>query len=278
MLKNTVKRGIVSVRASTSGLRLLPDFLIIGAQRSGTTSLYNYLTAHPSIGHSLWKEVHYFDVNFQKGLSWYKAHFPTKVWRWYRNKRGANPYLVGESSPYYLFHPHAAKRAYALVPDARLIALLRDPVERAYSHYLYEVRKEREKRPFEQAIRDEKEIVSDETNKILTDGNHISSIHQRFSYLSRGEYEGQLKRWNNFFPRDKILVLSSEDLFRDPRQAMITVFRFLGLSPKMPLEFERFGSSKKLPMSDEARGFLREYFRSHNERLYNYLGRHLGWQ
>jgi Sulfotransferase domain len=126
-------------RMLSAGRRPLPDFLILGAQRSGTTSLYNYLAAHPLVLPAVpSKGVHYFDKHADRSLRWYRAHFPTRAQRRRREHPAGSPTVTGEGSPYYLFHPHGPARAAAAVPDARLIVMLRDPVERAYSHYQQE--------------------------------------------------------------------------------------------------------------------------------------------
>ena len=132
-----VRRGLKTVIRAvyvmpTSPLRLLPDFLILGAQRCGTTSLYNYLAQHPSVGPLvLEKGAHYFSTNYDKSLAWYRSHFPMK-WRAAAERRHGRPFVTGEGSPYYLFHPLAAQRVAKTLPHVKLLVMLRDPVERAY--------------------------------------------------------------------------------------------------------------------------------------------------
>ncbi len=115
-------------RASTHSLRLMPDFIIIGAMRGGTTSLYSYLTEHPSIGSAYMKEIHFFDVFFNKGLYWYRSQFPSSVQKYYAEHVQKRSFITGEASPYYLFHPHAPKRIAKTLPQVKLIVLLRNPV------------------------------------------------------------------------------------------------------------------------------------------------------
>ncbi len=122
-------------RRLTSGSRRLPDFIILGAQRAGTSSLYYYLSQHPQILPAVRKELHFFDDHYRRGLGWYRSQFPT---------RGARGTITGEATPYYLSHPHAPARIQRLLPQARLIVLLRNPVERAISHYFFEVSHQRE--------------------------------------------------------------------------------------------------------------------------------------
>ena len=138
-------------RVLTAPARALPDFVILGAQKAGTTSLYAYLCAHPDVRAAARKEVHYFDLNYARGATWYRSMFPLAAGL-ARERRGGRRVLVGEASPYYLFYPLAAERAGAVVPSAQLIVLLRDPVERAWSHYRHEVKAGREPLEFEAAL------------------------------------------------------------------------------------------------------------------------------
>src|SRR5579863_9235330 len=137
-------------RASTSPLRMAPDFMIIGALRGGTTSLYSYMTAHPGIGPAYMKEVHFFDVHYKKGFPWYQAQFPSLPQKYYRERVQKQRFITGEASPYYLFHPHAPKRIAKILPQVKLVVLLRNPVTRAYSHYSHEVAGGHESLSFEE--------------------------------------------------------------------------------------------------------------------------------
>ena len=155
------------LRATTYPLRLLPDFLIIGTQRGGTTSLYNYLVEHPGIGAASIKEVHFFDTpHFKQGLAWYRGHFPSAFQRYYVERSLKHGFVTGEASPYYLFHPHAPKRVAGLMPQMKLIVMLRNPVDRAYSHYHHEVAGGHEKlATFEEAIACEDERLAGEARE-----------------------------------------------------------------------------------------------------------------
>ena len=169
----------------TARLRPLPDFLIVGAQKAGTTALYAYLRRHPSITGPSWKEVSYFDRHYLRGPAWYRGNFPLR-------SRGR---IVGEASPSYLFHPDAAERAAALVPGARVIALVRDPVERAHSHYQHEVALGREPLPFEEALEREEERLAGELERMRADAGYFSHAWWNYTYLARGRYAEQLERW-----------------------------------------------------------------------------------
>ena len=200
-------------RGVTNQLRLLPDFLIIGGQRCGTSSLYYYLTEHPNITPAFTKEPHYFDEQFAKGPDWYRTQFPTVLQKQYCKSLLGRDLLTGEGTPYYLLYPHAARRAYEVVPRVKLIALLRNPVERAYSQYWIEKQAGFEEWSFEDAVMHEQERLAGEHEKMLQDENYYSHSFRHFSYLTRGIYIDQLKNWMRFFPREQMLTLKSEDLY-----------------------------------------------------------------
>jgi hypothetical protein len=149
-MRRAIKRIDRGIRLGSGRLRVLPDFIIIGGQRCGTTALFNLLGQHPCVETSHPKEVHYFDLQYARPLNWYRQHFPTMMSMRARALRGRRV-VSGEPSPYYLFHPRVPERLHDL-PGTRLIALLRNPVDRAYSHYQHEVRLGVETLPFEDAI------------------------------------------------------------------------------------------------------------------------------
>src|SRR5258706_8639865 len=140
-------------RMATNRVRLLPDFLIIGGQRCGTSSLYYYLTEYPGIISASTKETHFFDEEFGKGTGWYRAQFPTFFYKDYVRKVHKREFRTGEGTPYYILYPHAPRRIAQITPNVKLIALLRNPVERAYSQYWIEMKAKFETWSFEDAIR-----------------------------------------------------------------------------------------------------------------------------
>jgi hypothetical protein len=245
----------------------LPDFVIVGAQRCGTTFLYDLLSRHPRVEPATKKEVHYFDLHYGRGIEWYRSHFP-------RVERGS---ITGESSPYYLFHPHAAGRMVEVIPRVRLIALLRNPVERAYSGYHHEVRRGNETLGFEEAVEAEEARLRGEKKKMLVDEHYVSPNYQRFSYLSRGIYVDQLVHWSRYFPGDQMLVLKSEDLFDWLPETLGHILAFLGLPDWKPAVSDGGLEGRYPPMHPATRHRLRDYFEPHNRRLYEYLGVDFGW-
>ncbi|HSL47018.1 MAG TPA: sulfotransferase domain-containing protein [Anaerolineales bacterium] len=269
------------LRIITGGLRILPDFMIIGAQKGGTTSLYRLLEKHPSILPAAKKEVHFFDnvnYNFRNGLNWYRAHFPMLISQSYKKWMHSQSAITGEATPYYIFHPEVPARVFRATPNVKLIAMLRDPVARAYSHYHHNVRKGLEQLTFEEAIALEQERLAGESEKLQADKNFFSHNHMHYSYLSRGLYLQQLINWHRYFPKEQVLVLRSEDFFSDPIGIYQRVLNFLGL-PEWDLDqYSKHNDGGGYPtMNSETRDRLIEYFHPHNLRLQEYLGLDFGW-
>ncbi|MEY2567268.1 MAG: hypothetical protein QOE35_1797 [Actinomycetota bacterium] len=261
--------------------RVLPDALVIGAQRSGTSSLYKYLEAHPQLMPSIRKETEYFTFWFDKGDRWYRSHFPTQA-RMAAARRGGRPAQAFEATPYYLFHPHAPERAAAVVPHARLVAVLRNPVERAYSHWQHEVRGGRESLSFEEAIDAEPERVDTEERRLQNDPSYRSNRHHRFSYVGRGRYAMQLERWLAHYPREQLLVVRSEDLYADPASTFLRIVEHMGVDQWEPAEFrnhsyEGLRPEAGPPMAPATRTRLEATFEADNERLARLLERPAMW-
>lgn len=270
-----LQRGI---GLSTGRLRVLPDFIIIGAQRSGTTSLFNYLCQHPEIYPSFPKEVHYFSNNYDKGLGWYRSHFPLASQKKKIERDGKQKFITGEATPYYLSHPHAPKRAYQIVPNAILIALLRDPVERAYSHYHHEVRMGVEKLSFEDAIDKEEERLGDETTRLMENENYRSFNHQHYSYLSRGIYLDQIQAWRRYFRPERMLIITSEAFYAKPSHVTNQVTDALGLTGSFLEDSKKYNSAPYPKMDVRTRERLIEFYRPFNVKLFDYLNKDLGWK
>lgn len=269
-------------RASTYPLRLLPDFLIIGTQRGGTTSLYNYLVEHPGIGAASIKEVHFFDTpHFKQGLAWYRGHFPSTLQRYYVERNRKQRFITGEATPYYLFHPHTPQRVARLLPRIKLIVMLRNPVDRAYSHYYHEVAGGHEKlTSFEQAIDREEERLAGEEEKMQDNQYYASHNHRHFAYLSRGKYREQLQRWMQHFPVEQFLFLKSEVFYANPAAIYRQTLNFLGLPDSEPggrQHFQRYNDTKPPAMSSKTRERLLAYFEPYNAQLSTYPGIPSGW-
>ena len=264
-------------RILSSRLRLLPDFIIIGAQRAGTTSLYNYIINHPWASPAFIKEVHYFDNNFHHGTDWYRAFFPTILYKQYKRIITHNQFVTGESSPFYLCHPHAARRIKTLLPEIKLIVILRNPVDRAYSHYHHHVQLGIESLSFEEAISQEPNRLTGEYEHMVADHDYYSYNYQAYSYLTRGIYADQLTSWFSFFDSSQLLILDFAGLQKTPQNIMGIVNSFLGLPSRELREYPKFHESSYLPMKESTRQQLNNYFMPHNHRLSQITGMEYNW-
>ena len=279
-LKRVVKEGLRAAILPTSPLRVTPDYLILGAQRSGTTSLYRYLVQHPAVGPVLLeKGVHFFDVNYERGFSWYRSHFPSVAYRWWIRSHHGMDLITGEASPYYLFHPLAPARVTRDLPHVKLIVMLRDPVRRAHSHYRHEVDRGYEHLPtFEEALDAEPDRLAGETERILADPGYTSFNHQHYSYIARGHYLEQLQAWLERFPRDRMLVIGSEDFFRNPGPVVQRVHAFLGLPRWISPAIVKHNAGRYPPIQEATRRRLVEHFEEPSRRLSRFLDVDFGWE
>jgi hypothetical protein len=252
-----------------------PGFLIIGGQRCGTTYLYRELTSHPYIRPAAKKEIHFFDDHYPKGIDWYRSHFPPS---------GMFPGVIsGEASPYYFFHPAAPRRVYDYYPAIKLILLLRNPVDRAYSHYYHNIRRNRETRSFAEAIAMEPRLIAGDEERLYRDDSYRNHNHKHFSYLARGVYIRQLERWTALFPMAQFKIIKSEHFFNRPQEVLEEIVAFLGIESsslkKSTAGDIAVGGGANYPtMSSQLRLKLQAYFQPHNRRLYQFLGTHLGWE
>jgi hypothetical protein len=279
-LKNGAKRSLRLYGELTAGLRGLPDFMIIGAKRGGTTSLYNYLLEHPRVlpllpARQHIKGAHFFDSNFTRGMRWYRSHFPTAARR--RPLERGGPVATGEASPYYLFHPLAAERAARLAGDSRVIVLLRDPVERAYSHYKERARHGAEPLGFEEALEREPERLAGEADRIVAEPGYSSFAHEHHSYVAQGRYLDMLPAWLERFPRERVLIMPSEDLYADPQATVDRVSAFLGLPAFQLRDRTRHNYHPAAGMREQTRQQLRGLFARHNRDLAELLGMRFDW-
>jgi len=284
----------------------LPDFIIIGSERGGTSSLYVYLTNEPRIVAALRKEIDFFDQKYQKGWTWYLGHFVvafsnraigSKLDNYLASRTyeesfkkpllskiisrlrslGYLPFgdtsnlLTGEASVSCLFFPEAAERVAKSLPNTRIIVLLRDPVERAYSHYQHELAMGYEYLSFEDALRRECVIDGGKWRlRNLREKSMFEYVH--FSYLAKGLYAEQLKCWMEKIPRDRFLILKSEDFFNDPSNSFAQVLQFLGLPRSNRIAFRKYNEGNYQPLDATLRDQLKEFYEPHNEELSRFLG------
>lgn len=262
------------LRQSVFGLFMKPSFIIIGAQKSGTTSLYTYLSKHPAIVQPATKEIHYFNGglhpskdHYKKGRPWYQAHFPPRLL--YRNR------MTFEASPVYLFHPHVPQRIHHFNPNIRLVALLRNPTERAISQYFMNLRKGFDNRPIMQALEEEDLTM----RQCIEDGNFDNRDFTLFSYKYRGHYADQVRNYLRYFNLDQMLILNSEQLFTKPEQSLEKVFNFLGVESGVELDNIQPTNTgdNKASVSTEVYKYLQRYFDPLNEDLYKLIGKRFEW-
>ena len=273
--KTARRQMIWQSRRVTWFSRALPSFLIIGAQKSGTTSLYDYLVEHPQLREAYTKEVHFFDGglnpaidDFQKGTPWYRANFPLQN----TLKEGEHTF---EASPLYMFNPLVPKRIFDLVPSAKLIAILRNPTERAISHYFHEKRHNREPLDIADAMNAEEQRLAPKLKK--QDYKSETFIH--LSYKSRGLYLQQLERFLDYFPREKLLIIESESFFQNPSAALYRVCQFLDIDSNYQFKNlkPRNIAPNRVKVKPEVYSYLDNYLEPHNQQLYEFLGERFTW-
>lgn len=274
--------GLRQVGSATASLRADPDYLIIGTKRGGSTSLARWVLQHPDV-QSLFparetrKGTYYFDVNFARGHRWYRSHFPTRAELAAKSKRAGRQQLVGEAVPYYLFHPHAPVRARATVANAKVIVLLRDPVQRAFGHWGERTRNGVEWLPFDDAITAEAERLEGEEQRIIDEPGYVSFAHQHFSYVDQGRYERGLARWMKHWPSSQLLILRSEDMYADPARVYDQVTEFLGLAPYSPEEFGAWNMKATSSLSANQTERLQTMLAPSIDATEKLIGRSLQW-
>jgi hypothetical protein len=244
-------------------IQSVPDYIIIGAQKCGTTALQRYIGNHPFVCNPSRKELNFFDNSYHKGIDWYISQFPVM------SKR--RHFITGEASPYYLFKPGVAEKIAGFKNNMKLIVILRNPVDRAYSQYWHEVRRGRIETSFEDHI--VKELHFQEEGKHEFGATSMETIHRRYLLLARGRYAEQLERWFKHFQKDQFLFLQMLHLYKNPERTMQSVFNFLGLDFYSSL-FERLPdkTASYPPLSSETWIKLNSFYAEHNLRLHHLTG------
>tara|TARA_B110000196_G_C21027665_1_gene605996 strand:+ start:132 stop:989 length:858 start_codon:yes stop_codon:yes gene_type:complete len=254
-------------RTITSPWRKLPEFIIIGCARSGTVALNKYLNQHNDIEMASRKEVHFFnkDIHYEQGLNWYKSFFPIKIF----NKK----IISGEATPDYIYNPKVPKRIKKILPNVKLIVVLRDPIDRAYSHYHYMKRTGRENLTFEDAIKGEEDRIGNERKLEKFDGDN----YRRYSYLDRGLYLKQIQNWRKIFSKNQILIIKNEDLEENLESTLNDVFIFLNVKKQLIPNKKKFNVGQYPPIKEETKIKLISHFKEHNKKLEEFLDRKLNW-
>jgi len=277
--RESAKRLLRTYGELTAGWRQRgPEFVIIGAKRGGSTSLYNYVLEHPGIAplfpsRQHIKGIRYYDNRYALGPNWYRSHFPIEN----PGRPAIRPLICGEASPYYLFHPLAAERLARDFPDVRVIVFLRDPVERAYSHFKERTHHDGETLSFEEALAAEESRLRGEAERIVAEPGYLSAEHEHHSYLAQGRYLDMLPRWFGLFPREQFHIGVSEEFYTDPDRHVNDVWKFLGLPPHRLQSRVRHNYLPAAEMAPDTHVRLRDALVDHNRALSDLLGRPLPW-
>jgi hypothetical protein len=249
----------------TDLLKQQPDFMIIGAMKAGTTALFNYLSLHPQVKSPKRKELHYYDRSRYQGLSLseYINSFP----------RRENNILSGEATPFYLRHPHAPRWIASDFAHIKLIVLLRNPTDRAYSHYQQRVNNGKEQGSLADAIALEQKSMDKEWQQFSADEKHLGKQAIELSYLSRGRYLEQIKNWLKFFPSEQMLIVFTEELLRNQLKQLNRVTKFLAIDP-FPDDFTqaKVNTRHYNAIDGDTKAQLDGYFEPHNHALFSFLG------
>tara|TARA_B110000196_G_C21089062_1_gene636591 strand:+ start:372 stop:1208 length:837 start_codon:yes stop_codon:yes gene_type:complete len=259
------KRGLSGITAST---RVLPNFIIVGTVRSGTTSLYYNICEHPSINSAAYDEIGFFDSNYHLGMNWYRSMFATEK-KMNSIKKETGYAITGEDTPFYFWKKEVVERIFKVLPDVKIIAIFRNPVDRAYSNYNLGLRAKTEKLTFENSI--------DEEITFLDEHTFRESIDRRRSYLSKGIYEKQIRLWLDVFPKEQIHILSTEDMQKNPQDTILKIFKFLNLSEyniKNPQKQKQVEYQK---MNEQTRKRLINFYKPYNEKFFEIIEQKFEW-
>jgi hypothetical protein len=274
-LQRTAKAALTGWGMLTADLRMLPDFIVVGAQRSGTTTLFRVLNDHPDIVRpTASKGIGYFEVNYGKGRRWYRSHFPVRLLANLRTRGRAVTY---ESSGYYLFHPLAAERIARDLPGVRIVVMVRDPVERAYSAHRHELRRGYETEEFEAALALEPARLAGEEDRIRADPATDRYEHRHHGYLARSRYAGQIRRFVDALGADHVHIVDADRFFAEPAAELTSLFAWLGISPWLPDEVDQWNAQPREPMAAELRERLAAGFADSDAELAGLMGREPSW-
>ncbi|OAB61992.1 hypothetical protein AY599_10540 [Leptolyngbya valderiana BDU 20041] len=235
-----------------------PHFIAIGCQKGGTTSLFYYLEQHPQILLSVKKEIQFWSLRYDRGLDWYLSHFPELP--------SDGSILTGEASPTYLDFPEAAERLQKFFPDVRLILLLRNPTDRAISHYYHWRKKGRESRNLEEAI----------VQQIENFNTRNSGFRSKDNYVVRGIYIKLIQPWLEKF-RENILILKSESFYKDTDRQINKVCDFLKISSFNLKQKKIYNSGDYRIENTKIREYLNDFYKPYNLELEKILKYSLNW-
>ena len=269
-------------RQITSMFRVLPNFIIIGAGRAGTTALYSYLIQHPDI-FSVYTEkndpvgdLHFFEYMISSKIDWYKSHFPTHLTKSYHERKSS--FITGEFTSTYMYHPDVPKRIFNLLPSIKLIVILRNPIDKAYSTYYQQFQFEEYTASFEETINAEfRRINLNKNFPILNSDNPDFQNFVTHNIIRHGIYADYLETWLEVFNREQILILNSDDLKKSTKETLHHVFNFLNVSNCDILNTSQMNVGKYPPINKSTRKKLIEFYKPHNQRLNKLLGKNFDW-
>jgi hypothetical protein len=271
------RKALFETRRMARVPRAMPDFIVIGAQKSGTSSLFAYLKQHPQIVRPIFKEPYFFDRHYHRGLHWYGCNFPARSTIERRNERYGRRHLTFEATATYIFDSEVPGRIAKDIETRKFIVLLRNPVDRAISAYWHARRMGRETRSLDEALKFD---LARYHAQIAFEGGwgpRPVGPPPRPAYVRRGVYHEAVIRWQQVFSPENLLVLQSEAMFADPAAIMTRVFAFLGVTPGHEIDFEPHNVGRYDQTDADARRLLGSFYRPHNERLSALTGNALGW-
>lgn len=261
---------------ATAGVRLLPSIVIVGAQRAGTTTLFRLFSDHPSVLRAtLSKGVGYFDLHHDRGPRWYRAHFPVRRLR--PSSQGV-PYTTFESSGYYSFHPLAIQRLAAELPDAHVVFMVRNPVDRAYSAHRHELARGFEDEDFARALELEPERLEGEVDRILADPGYESLHHRHHAYLGRSRYSEQVARMHDALGRERVHVVDADAFFARPHEVFADLQTAVGLPVWQPGAVEQWNARARDPLDPVLRAELMDHFAPFDAELSRLTGLAPSWR
>ncbi len=258
----------------SSRSRVLPNFFIIGGVRCGTTSLYHYLGQHNCINRAAYDELGYFDDNYHLGLNWYRSMFATKSTK-INTEEKYGKFLTFDVTPFYIYNPLVVDRISKDFPNTKIIAALRNPIDRAYSNFNDRIQREGDtKTTFEEIIEYEMKVIQESNDN--QDNEYLVNVFYEL-LLGRGLYAKQLEYWFKKIPKEQILIISSEKLQNNTETTLSEIFEFLDISKQNINDLTKQNKIGYPKMKDSTREVLNNFFKPYNEKLFKLLGKTFDW-
>ena len=242
-----------------------PSFIIIGAFKCATTSVYQYINRHPNVLPSLEKELDFFDLQFKNGLDWYLSHFPPA--------HADEQIITGEATPNYFYNVDAPERIAKHLPDVKLILTFRNPIARTVSHYNFIQRNIQNPKPIEEVLERELKNLSELDETVTPDWEKINQN----PYIGHSLYGYYLKHWLEYFDSKQLLILKHETLAENPEQTLSSVFNHLGLSDYSLPEYKKYKLGQYSPISQAMQEKLSNFFRPHTMAMESLLNHTFAW-